>query len=281
MEWIDRLNRAVEYLEGHLESPDPREAAKIACCSPYHFQRMFTLLSGAPLSEYIRRRRMSRAAADLQGGERIVDVALKYGYSSPTAFNRAFQVVHGLPPSAARTPGAVLKSHPPLRFAITVQGVEEMEYRIEKRGPFRVIGVSAPLEKDMEESFKCVPELWDRASADGTIPRLAELMDGEPRGLLGVCDGVDSSRYYIAVASSAPAEGGLEEYTVPAFTWAVFPGSGGSFTSIQELERRVVTEWLPTSGYEYAEGPDVEVYLNPDPADARYEVWIPVVKANG
>lgn len=281
MEWIDRLNRAVEYLEGHLESPDLREAAKIACCSPYHFQRMFTLLSGAPLSEYIRRRRMSRAAADLQGGERIVDVALKYGYSSPTAFNRAFQAVHGLPPSAAKTPGAVLKSHPPLRFAITVQGVEEMEYRIEKRGPFRVIGVSAPLEKDMEENFKCVPELWDRAAADGTIPRLAALMDGEPRGLLGVCDGVDSSRYYIAVASSAPAEGGLEEYAVPAFTWAVFPGKGGGAAAIQELERRVVTEWLPTSGYEYAEGPDVEVYLDPDPTQGQYEVWIPVVKAKG
>ena len=117
MEWIDRLNQAVDYLEGHLEAPDLGEAARIACCSPYHFQRMFTLLAGAPLSEYIRRRKMSRAAADLQHGERIVDVALKYGYSSPTAFNRAFQAVHGLPPSAAKTPGAVLNSHPPLRFA--------------------------------------------------------------------------------------------------------------------------------------------------------------------
>ena len=95
MEWIERLNRAVEYLEEHLEEPDPREAAKIACCSPYHFQRMFGLLAGVPLSEYLRRRKMSRAAADLQSGERIVDAAVKYGYSSPTAFNRAFQAVHG------------------------------------------------------------------------------------------------------------------------------------------------------------------------------------------
>ena len=117
MEWIDRLNRAVEYLEGHLERPDLAKAAKIACCSPYHFQRMFSLLAGVPLSEYIRRRRMSRAAADLQSGEKILDIALKYGYSSPTAFNRAFQAVHGLPPSAAKTPGTALKSYPPLRFA--------------------------------------------------------------------------------------------------------------------------------------------------------------------
>ena len=279
MEWIDRLNQAVDYLEGHLEAPDLGEAARIACCSPYHFQRMFTLLAGAPLSEYIRRRKMSRAAADLQHGERIVAVALKYGYSSPTAFNRAFQAVHGLPPSAAKTPGAVLKSHPPLRFAITVQGVEEMEYRIEKRDAFRIVGVSAPLSKDMEENFQCVPQLWGRAASDGTIPRLAGLMDGEPRGLLGVCDGLESARYYIAVASSAPAGEGLEEYTVPAFTWAVFPGTGEGAPAIQALERRVVTEWLPTSGYEYAEGPDVEVYL--DPECTKFEVWIPVVKAKG
>ena len=279
MEWIDRLNQAVDYLEGHLEAPDLGEAARIACSSPYHFQRMFTLLAGAPLSEYIRRRKMSRAAADLQHGERIVDVALKYGYSSPTAFNRAFQAVHGLPPSAAKTPGAVLKSHPPLRFAITVQGVEEMEYRIEKRDAFRIVGVSAPLSKDIEENFQQVPQLWGRAASDGTIPRLAGLMDGEPRGLLGVCDGLESARYYIAVASSAPAGEGLEEYTVPAFTWAVFPGTGEGAPAIQALERRVVTEWLPTSGYEYAEGPDVEVYL--DPECTKFEVWIPVVKAKG
>ena len=277
MEWIDRLNRAMDYLEEHLDAPDWQEAAGIACCSAYHFQRMFTLLAGVPLSEYVRRRRMSRAAADLQSGEKIVDVAVKYGYSSPTAFNRAFQSVHGLPPSQAKKPGVRLKSHPPLRFAITVQGVEEMDYRIEAWDAFRIVGVSAPLSQNLEENFQCVPELWGRAAADGTIPRLAALMDGEPRGLLGVCDGLDSSKYYIAVASSAPAAEGLEEYIVPALTWAVFPGSGDGAAAIQQLQRRVVTEWLPTSGYEYAEGPDVEVYLNPE--CTQFEVWIPVVKA--
>ncbi len=277
MEWIDRLNRAMDYVERHLEEPDWQEAAGIACCSPYHFQRMFALLAGVSLSEYVRRRRMSRAAADLQSGERILDVALKYGYSSPTAFNRAFQAVHGLPPSQAKKPGVRLKSYPPLRFAITVQGVEEMEYRIETRDAFRIVGVSAPLSQDMEENFRNVPQLWGRAAADGTIPRLAALMDGEPRGLLGVCGGKDNSRYFIAAASSAPAADGLEEYTVPALTWAVFPGGGDSAEAVQRLQRRVVTEWLPTSGYEYAEGPDVEVYLNPE--CTRFEVWIPVVKA--
>ncbi len=277
MEWIDRLNRAMDYVESHLEEPDWQEAAGIACCSPYHFQRMFALLAGVSLSEYVRRRRMSRAAADLQSGERILDVALKYGYSSPTAFNRAFQAVHGLPPSQAKKPGVRLKSYPPLRFAITVQGVEEMEYRIETKDAFRIVGVSAPLGPDMEENFRNVPQLWGRAAADGTIPRLAALMDGEPKGLLGVCGGKDNSRYFIAAASSAPAADGLEEYTIPALTWAMFPGDGDGAPAIQRLQRRVVTEWLPTSGYEYAEGPDVEVYLNPE--CTKFEVWIPVVKA--
>ena len=277
MEWIDRLNRAMDYIEGHLEEPDWQTAAGIAHCSPYHFQRMFTLLAGMPLSEYVRRRRMSRAAVELQGGAKILDVAVKYGYSSPTAFNRAFQTVHGLPPSEAKKPGVSLKSCPPLRFAITIQGVEEMDYRMEKKDAFRIVGISAPLSQDLDENFKCVPELWARAAADGTIPRLAALMDGEPKGLLGVCGGKDGSRYYIAVASSAPAEGGLEEFTGPAFTWAVFPGTGDGAAAIQQLQRRVVTEWLPTSGCEYADGPDVEVYL--DPECSKFEVWIPVVKA--
>ncbi|MPN54564.1 hypothetical protein SDC9_202235 [bioreactor metagenome] len=114
---------------------------------------------------------------------------------------------------------------------------------------------------------------------DGTIPRLAGLINAQPAGILGVsaCGGPpDSWRYYIAAASTLPAEG-LEEFTVPASTWAIFPGEGNGI-SIQELERRIVSDWLPNSGYEYASAPDVEVYLDPDPANTRYEVWIPVVK---
>ena len=282
MEWIDHLNQAIDYLEEHIsEEISYEEAARIAGCSAFHFQRMFTYLAGAPLSEYIRRRRMSLAAVDLRSGdEKIIDIALKYGYSSPTAFNRAFQGVHGVSPSAARKGGCSLKSYPPIRFKIIIKGVEEMNYRIEERGPIRILGVSQPLHRDMEQNFSIVPEMWGRAAQDGTIPRLAAIMDGQPMGLLGVCAGgsAEQWRYFIAVASSAPAGEGLEEYLIPACTWAVFPGAGTNL-AIQELERRVITEWLPTSGYEYADAPDIEVYLNPDPENARFEVWIPVVKS--
>lgn len=111
---------------------------------------------------------------------------------------------------------------------------------------------------------------------DGTLQKLAGMMDMP--GVLGVstCNNEDDWRYYIAVATARAADG-MEEYTVPAATWAIFPGAGVN-QSIQELERRIVTEWLPTSGYEYGNAPDIEVYLNPDPQNAQYEVWIPVTK---
>ena len=279
MEWMDRLNESLLYIEAHLsDEMDFAQLGRIACCSAYHYQRMFAYMAGVPLSEYVRRRRMSLAAVDLQGGAKVVDVAAKYGYSSPTAFNRAFQAVHGIAPSAVRGEGVTVKSYPPITFKIIVRGVEEMEYRIEKRGAFRVVGVSAPLDRDLEKNFAVIPTVWDEVFANGTMQTLVGMMDAQPMGVLGVCacDDAQPWKYYICVSSSKPA-GQFEEYIVPAATWAVFSGAGTS-QSIQQLEQRIVTEWLPTSGYEYGEGPDVEVYLNADPQDMRFEVWIPVVK---
>ncbi len=280
MEWIERLNDAVGYIEEHLtEEIDYERLGKIACCSSYHFQRMFTYMAGVPLSEYIRRRRMSLAAVDLQStGIKIIDVAGKYGYNSPTAFNRAFQSVHGIAPSAVKNEGVSVKSFPPVSFKIIVKGVEEMNYRIETKDAFRIVGVSVPLEKDIEKNFAVIPRKWQETAVNGTLQKLTGLMDTQPMGVLGVstCNDTEPWRYYIAVASSQ-TDRDLEEYTVPAATWAVFPGTGTN-QSIQDLERRIVTEWLPTSGYEYGNAPDVEVYLNPDPQNAQYEVWIPVVR---
>lgn len=279
MEWIDRLNEAIGYLEQHLtEDVDYKQLGKIACCSAYHFQRMFTYMAGVPLSEYLRRRKMSLAAVDLQSGRKVVDVAVKYGYGSPTAFNRAFQAIHGVAPSAVKEQGVTVKTFPPIVFKITIKGEEEMNYRIETKGPFRIVGVSQPLDQEIEKNFDVVPQMWGTAAADGTIQKLAGLMDSQPMGLLGVsaCGEQEQWRYFIAAASTKD-KGGFEEYTVPGATWAVFPGEGTNL-SVQELERRIVTEWLPTSGYEYGSAPDVEVYLNPDPQNAKFEVWIPVVK---
>lgn len=176
MEWIERLNEAINYIEEHLaDEIDYEELAKIAGCSTYHFQRMFAYMANISLSEYIRRRRMSLAAVDLQGGDaKIIDVALKYGYSSPTAFNRAFQTIHGIAPSLVRSEGVSVKSFPPMTFKITVKGVEEMNYRIEKKEAFRIVGVSQPLHKEIEKNFAHCSENvagcscgWDDSEAGG------------------------------------------------------------------------------------------------------------------
>jgi len=161
-----------------------------------------------------------------------------------------------------------------------IKGAVEMEFRVEKKESFRVVGVSAPLQGELEKNFENVPKLWGRAASDGTLEKLAAMMDSQPMGILGVCayGNGEAGRYYIAV-SSARTDASLEEYIVPAALWAIFPGEGPS-QSVQELERRILTEWLPASGYEYGLGPDIEVYYNADPQNAKYEVWIPVVKKN-
>lgn len=281
MEWIERLNAAIDYLEANLTGEiDYEELAHRACCSTYHFQRMFGYMAGIPLSEYIRRRRMSLAAVDLQSGDtKVIDIACKYGYDSPTAFNRAFQSVHGYAPSKVKEEGQIIKSFPPISFQITIKGAVQMDYRIEKKEAFRIIGISAPLESEIEKNFESVPAMWGKAAQDGTIQKLCAKMNSQPQGVLGVstCNGkAEDWKYYIAVASTMQAED-FEEYTVPAFTWAIFNGTGTGI-SIQQMEQRIVTEWLPTSGYEYANGPDVEVYIDPNPEDTKYEVWIPVIK---
>lgn len=280
MEWVDRLNQSMRYIEEHLtEELDYGQLGRIACCSAYHFQRMFTYMAGVTLSEYIRRRKMSLAAVDLQSGkEKIIDIAQKYGYNSPTAFNRAFQGVHGIAPSAVRGEGVSVKSFPPITFAVTVKGAQQLQYRVETKDAFRIVGVSAPLYGEIESNFMAVPQLWQDVVSNKTVEKLAGMMDTPPMGLLGVsaCNDQEQWRYYIAVSTSKD-RGDFEEYTVPAATWAIFAGSGTNL-SVQELERRIIQDWLPTSGYEYDNAPDIEVYLNPDPENAQFEVWIPVIK---
>lgn len=281
MEWVERLNSAINYMEENMGGDiDMVQVSKIACCSTYHFQRMFTYMAGMPLSEYIRKRKMSLAAVELQSdNSKVLDVSIKYGYDSPTAFNRAFKSVHGITPSQAKADGTVLKAFPPISFRVMIKGDREMNYRIEKKETFRIIGISIPLDKDIEKNFEVVPGMWQTAMLDGTIQKLAMNMDCDLQGLLGVsaCNDENEWRYFIAVASSKQLDGEFEEYIVPATTWAIFEGEG-IHLSIQELEKRIVTEWLPSSGYEYADAPDIEVYISPDPQNAKYEVWIPVVR---
>ena len=145
MEWISRLNSAINYIEEHIQDElDMEKVGSIAGCTSYHFQRMFAYMSNVPLSEYIRRRRMSLAAVDLLSGEKVIDVAVKYGYESPTAFNRAFKNIHGVAPSKISEEGVSVKSFPPIHFHITIKGECEMNYRIVKKEAFRIVGIIHP-----------------------------------------------------------------------------------------------------------------------------------------
>lgn len=279
MEWIERLNQAIEYIEEHLtEKIDYDQLAFIVDCPTYHFQKTFFYMTGMTVNEYIRKRRMSLAAVDLQtSNTKIIDIALKYGYESPTAFNRAFQSVHGYAPSVVRKENCSLKSYPAVKFTFSIQGNEVLNYKIVKKKSFRVIGRSYPLSKQLSENFKNIPLKWDESLADGTLNQLSELMDQEPFALLGVSiHYLDDWRYMIAVKSQE-IENKFEECIIPSATWAVFSGQGTN-RSLQELERRVIIEWLPTSGYQYANIPDIEVYLKADPNDTIYEYWLPVIK---
>lgn len=257
--------------------------AAIAGCSAYHFQRMFSYLANMPLSEYIRRRKMSLAQADIQSGEKILDVALKYGYESPTAFNRAFKAILGITPSALKKKSAVLKAFPPIRFSLSVTGGEELSFRIEKKDAFTIAGVSVELVNDLEMNFTAIPKMWMKASLFGTVKKVLALQDNPSvPGLLGVSipGSSDTWRYYIACATGNRIQAASEKFEIAdisSFTWAIFSGKGTN-RDIQVLEQRIVKEWLPSSGYEYDNGPDVEVYLSPDPKKAVFEVWIPVVK---
>ena len=278
MDWIDKWNEALEMLEKRLTAEiSLDDIARTACCTTFHFQPMFSYLADMPLSEYIRRRKMTKAAFDLQRGAKVIDVALKYGYRSPTAFTRAFQSIHGITPSQAKGKGAPLKAFPSIRFQMTVKGVTALDYRIEAKGPLRIAGIYTPLEKDMEKNFQIVPAFWQKTVADNILPKLLGIM--EMPAVLGISACQEEEwKYWIGVCTSKEVEPPLEILELPAATWAIFPGTGAMPKACQELEKRIFTEWLPTSGYTYGKGADIEVYYNTDPTDSVFEIWIPVVK---
>lgn len=280
MEWLDHFNNSIAYVEENLaRSIDLDRAAQLAQCSSYHYQRMFSYIAGVTLGEYIRRRRMSLAGVDLQRGEKVIDVATKYGYDSPTSFNRVFKGVHGITPKEAKQSGVKLTSYPMLTFKITVKGVQAMEYQLIDKEAFHVTGLSLKIEQDMEMAQKRIPEFWNEVSASGDLEKLIPLMDQNNPGVLGVSlmtsEIQDTWEYVIGVVSEEASEE-FGSYEIPAAKWAIFTGTGPMPGAIQELQQQVFQEWLPTSGFEYDELPDIELYLDANPENAQFQVWLPV-----
>lgn len=284
MDWLQNLSKAVDYIEENLDQEISLDkAARIACYSPFYFKRMFACITGITLSEYIRRRRMTQAAFELQRtDQKVIDIALKYGYASPSSFHRAFLAVHGISPAAAKNVGSTLNAYPAVKFSVTVTGGAAMPFHVEHKEEIRIVGIRMPLREDMEENQRKVPVFWQRAFAEGKVREICSLANQVPEGILGVSvyHGSQDFYYYIAAASKAPVPEGMYECVIPAADWAVFENEGPFKESVQGIFRRFYTEWLPLSGYAYAELPDIEVYPadTSKPSVGHSEVWIAVKK---
>ncbi|MDP4146538.1 MAG: AraC family transcriptional regulator [Bacillota bacterium] len=284
MDWLDAMNKAVEYLEANItERLDIGEVAKIALSSTFHFQRMYHMLTGVTVAEYIRRRRLTLAAQDIIAGEKIINVAYKYGYETPEAFTKAFKKMHGVSPTAAREPGVHLKAYPKLSFHISIKGEKDMNYKIVEKESFKVAGKQTRITMVDGENFKQVPKFWEDCMKDGSYQWLAS--KAGKLGVLGICKDFglykDEFNYMIAVEDIKDTlpEGYILE-TIPSATWAVFESVGALPEAIQDVTRRIFAEWLPSTGYEHACAPELEVYYEGDTSspDYRCEVWIPIKK---
>ncbi|MBX4265530.1 AraC family transcriptional regulator [Clostridium estertheticum] len=284
MKWLKQLSEVVDYIESNLTGViSYDEVAKIACCSTYYFQRIFSYVADIPLSEYIRRRRMTAAAFELQTSDKkVMDIGLKYGYESPTSFNRAFQSVHGVAPTVARTKGTLLTAYSPISFSISVVGGENMNYRIETKERIRIVGARTALQEDMDQNQKIVPLFWNRMLESTLFSEICGLIDKESYGIFGVTAYTNPQNiyYYIAAPTDKPVPDGMFEFEIPAATWVVFECNGHFKESVQTIFKRFLTEWLPVSGYEYAQLPDIEVYpiSNKSSKGGHAEVWIAIKK---
>jgi len=282
---LERLNQAMAHIECHLDQRiEVADLARIVVTSEYHFRRLFSALAGIPLSEYIRRRRLTLAGAEVLAGERtLLEVAVRYGYTSGEAFARAFRAMHGVGPGEARRVGASLRSQPRMSFRLIVEGSSSMRYRVVEKEEFRVVGKKArvPL---VHEGMNPAIGAFIRGIGQETLQRIQSLSDQAPEGIVSVSDNLDDSRaegteldYYHGVLTRAEVPEDMDSLTVPAGTWAVFENSGPFPQALQYLWRDVFTQWFPSNPYRSRPGPEIlRTRLSQDAAQADAELWIPV-----
>lgn len=288
MDSLKNMNDALQYIEENLEYEiDYREAARRACCSEFHFKRMFSFLAGIPLSEYIRRRRLTLAAFELMNGEsKVIDVAVKYGYSSPDAFTKAFHQLHGATPSEARKNSHSLKAFPRMSFQLSIKGGNEMNYRIVEKEAFHIVGIKKRVPLIYEGVNPEIAAMWQSLDMN-TINMLKSLSNIEPEGLISASANfsdrlLENSEldHYIGVATTVECPDHLVKLDVAASTWAVFEAAGPFPETLQNVWGRIYSEWFPSSSYEQKEGPEILWNADKDTTSPTFksEIWIPVVK---
>lgn len=276
--WAEGIQSAVDYIEENLtEELDIGDIAAKAYVSPFHFQRIFSVLCGMTVGDYIRCRRLTLAAQELSSSDiKVIDAAVKYGYDSPDSFARAFTKFHGISPSAAKERGASLKAFAPLRIKLTLEGGNFMEYRIVEKASFTVLGVSRSFNSDT--SYREIPKFWQEHITSGGNRKIC--------GQFGIClDGDGKNFDYLIADIYKPWEEvpeGCITRVIPEGTWAVFPCRGALPKALQDVNTQIWSEWLPNCrDYKLGGNYDIEMYTKPadDPKDNYCEIWVPVVKA--
>lgn len=276
---ITNIQRALDYIEENLTGDiDVRDVAAQAYLSPFYFQRIFGVLCGMTVGEYIRKRRLTLAAQELSlSGTKVIDAAMKYGYDSPDSFARAFSKFHGISPSAAMLRGARLKSIAPMHIKIILEGGTDMEFKIVEKAAFTVLGKMRRFSS--ETSYREIPKFWLEHLSSADANRL--------KGMYGVClDGGGQDFEYMIADNYVPWEeipDGYAARTIPAGTWAVFPCRGALPDALQKVNTAIWNEWLPACR-EYALAGDYNIEMYAPPAekneDNYSEIWVPVKKAN-
>lgn len=288
MDWITGIQNALNYIEEHItEELDYEEIAKQAACSNFYFQRLFGILCGFSLGEYIRNRRLSIAGSELSVRNiKVIDAAIKYGYDSPESFTRAFVKFHGITPSQAKKDGSKLKNFSRISVQIILKGGSVMDYKIVKKETFRVIEKLERHSINDSENKNTIPEFWERSHKDGTVNKLLELTS-DKEFILGVCynhapTNTQTFGYSIAAVcgDDTAVPDGFRISEIPARTWAVFECIGPMPQAVQQLWHRICTEFFPTSNYKPTYEMDIEAYPagNMTSEDYRTEIWVPVVE---
>ena len=287
---IASLNRLVDLIEGNLaEEVDVAGLATTVGTTEYHLRRMFSSLAGMPLSEYVRRRRMSVAAADILGDEDLLGIAVRFGYGSTEAFGRAFRAVHGASPSDVRRDGGPLRTQPQLRFRLTVEGNRPMDTRIVNKPAFRLVGHAArvPL---IHEGINPSIQAHIASLPMEEHARLKELSTTEPAGLLQVSADVDPNYtegseltylHGVAVGDETDVPSDLDTIDVPAGEWAVFRSEGAHPQELQTTWAATATDWFPSNPWRLRPGPSIVAIIDraDDFSSATTELWLPIERA--
>ena len=282
MNMLERMNATIAYIEDHLQEELPMPTiAKAAGTSESEIQKTFYALTGISIVEYIRRRRLTLAGFELQKGEKtVLEIALEYGYTSPDSFTRAFRQMHGITPSAVKKGGCLLKAYGKITFVLTIKGVNAMNYKILKKEEMRIIGFKKWFSTENNSQMQEIPKMWDSLTEE-IKKRITALSNND--GVVGLCaDMYDGGfDYWIGCMSEKDCPEDLEEVTIPASSWAVFEIIGRMRplpNAMQDIWKRIYSEWFPNSTYEHAMLPEIEYYSAGDMMAENYrsEIWIPV-----